>query len=87
MKNISLALITLVAVITSIGCKKDSAVNCNELENAIVTAGNNYAANQSAANCNALKDAYADYINSSCPTAAEKANAQQALDAFEILCP
>lgn len=94
MKNL-LAVLTLVAVVCLVSCKKDDPVGCNwsqELQdelNAFTNAANVYGANPTTENCNAYKNAGLDYLAAasdlqSCANAAGTGTEyQQAIDSAE----
>ena len=90
MKRTFFSLVVLAALcLASFGCKKDAkkAEDCTALAKAVSDASAAFVTDQSSQNCTTLKNAYNAYINSSCITPDEKAQAQEGLAALNAFCP
>ena len=84
---LGLCLASLTVFLVSTGCKKDAAgPDCTAMAKEVSDASLAYASDDSPANCERLKNAYIDYLGSSCIPDAQKEQTQQLLDAMEVLC-
>ncbi|MBG9378352.1 hypothetical protein I5907_19090 [Panacibacter sp. DH6] len=88
-KTISgLCLAFLTVLFISTGCKKDAAgPDCTAMAKEVSDASMAYVNDDSPANCERLKNAYIDYLGSSCIPDAQKEQTQMLLDQMELLCP
>ena len=83
--SLTIAAIACIAVLVSCE-KKSEGPNCTAMAKSLEFALNAYAADQSSENCTALKDAYMEYLNTTCIPNEQRASAQRALDNLELTC-
>ena len=81
-----IAALALAVVLISSCKKKSDAPSCEAMVNAISSASTAFSSDPSTENCTKLKNAYKDYLNSSCISDAQREETQQALDLIEAFC-